>query len=78
MYLRNPEVLRGYVGKGRGRVMNATELARKIGRTRGTIDHLLNGRMDRCSPEVAKAIETVLGVPAGVIFVSSDTIENLA
>lgn len=78
MQLRNPEALSAFVGKGPGRVMQPAELARKIGKSRGTIDHLLHGRMERCRPEVARAIERALGVPPGVIFVPLITIEQAA
>jgi transcriptional regulator with XRE-family HTH domain len=69
--LRNPESLRSYVGRGPGKVMSGAELARRVGRSRSTIDHLLNGRMSSCTDELAADIETVLNAPAGVIFVAA-------
>ncbi|MFT4471435.1 helix-turn-helix domain-containing protein [Arthrobacter sulfonylureivorans] len=70
--LRNAEALRSYVGRGPGRVMTGSELARRIGKSRSTVDHLLNGRMVSCTSELASAIEKTLGAPAGVIFVTDE------
>lgn len=67
--LRNAESLRSYVGRGPGKVMTGAELARRVNRSRSTIDHLLNGRMSSCTEELAASIEEVLSAPAGVIFV---------
>lgn len=68
--LRNKESLRSYVGRGPGKRMSGAELARRVNRSRATIDHLLNGRMKTCSEELAAGIEAVLNAPKGVIFVS--------
>lgn len=70
MRIRNPEILRAFIGRGPGRLMTGAELSRKIGKSRSTVDHLLNGRMETCTAEVAQAIEGVLGVPPGIIFLS--------
>lgn len=69
--LRNKESLRSYVGRGQGKSMTGAELARRVHRSRSTIDHLLNGRMTQCTDELAEAIEGVLGAPRGVIFVTA-------
>lgn len=68
--LRNTESLRSYVGRGPGKLMSGAELARRVNRSRSTIDHLLNGRMTQCTDELAESIEKVLGAPRGVIFVT--------
>jgi plasmid maintenance system antidote protein VapI len=50
--------------------MSGAELARRVNRSRATIDHLLNGRMTQCTAELAADIEKVLGAPEGVIFIT--------
>lgn len=67
MHLRNTDALRALVGRGRGRIMTATELARQVGCHPSTVDHLRRGRRTTCRRELAEAIERALGVP-GVLF----------
>lgn len=67
MHLRNRDAIIALVGRGRGKLMTASELARRAGCHPSTIDHLRHGRMDRVNLELALSIEEVLGVP-GVLF----------
>lgn len=67
MHLRNRDALIALVGRGRAKLMTASELARRAGCHPSTIDHLRHGRMDRVNQELALSIEGTLGVP-GVIF----------
>ncbi|DAZ90290.1 helix-turn-helix domain-containing protein [Mycobacteroides abscessus] len=64
-------LLRHLVGPEPGKVMSATTLARRIGRHRSFVGHLLSGDPDRCrtfSVEVAQAISVALGVKMSLLF----------
>lgn len=71
MQLISPEKLRDHVGPGKR--MSGRALARYVHVHPSTIDHLLSGRMKTCTPELAKDIETVLGVARGHIFLPRKT-----
>jgi plasmid maintenance system antidote protein VapI len=65
MKLRDRDTLRGYV-----RLLRISEraLAAEAGVGHATVNHLLSGRRETCSPETAQAIERVLGCADGVFF----------
>lgn len=67
--LRNSDALKAFVGKGEGRIMTSAELAKRLGKSRHTIDHLLSGRRNTCPPEFAAQVEEILQVPSGIIFI---------
>ncbi|MCW2495836.1 helix-turn-helix transcriptional regulator [Jatrophihabitans sp.] len=65
MRVRDRDTLRAYV-----RLMRLSErgLAARAGVGHATVNHLLSGRRETCSPETAQAIEKVLGCAGGVFF----------
>ena len=65
MRVRDRDTLRGFVRLMR---MSERSLAVQAGVGHATVNHLLSGRRETCSPETAEAIEYVLGCPSGVFF----------
>jgi DNA-binding Xre family transcriptional regulator len=65
MRVRDREALRAYV-----RLLSMSEraLADRAGLGHATLNHLLSGRRESCSPETAQAIESVLCCRPGVFF----------
>jgi len=63
--LTSPDVLRramdhrGYTVRG---------LAKKVGCGESVIGHMRTGRRKTCSPQVARDIERLLDIPAGLLF----------
>lgn len=68
MQLISAERLRAFVGPGPDKKMSGRRLARAIGKTPGTIDHLLAGRMTTCEPLTAQRIAEALEVPLEILF----------
>lgn len=70
MRVRDRATMRGYV-----RLMRLSEraLAAQAGVGHATVNHLLSGRRETCSPETAEAIEYVLGCASGVFFEPVET-----
>jgi plasmid maintenance system antidote protein VapI len=70
MRVRDRDTLRGFV-----RLLHISErgLAAEAGVGHATVNHLLSGRRETCSPETARAIERVLGCAHGVFFERIDT-----
>jgi transcriptional regulator with XRE-family HTH domain len=48
------------------------QLARSAGLSHSTVNHLLTGRRNSCSPRTALAIERALACPVGLLF-AADT-----
>lgn len=69
MRLISADRLRAFVGPEPTKKMSGRRLARAIGKTPGTIDHLLSGRMKSCEPVTAQRIAEVLEVPLEILFV---------
>ena len=69
MQLISADRLRAFVGPEPDKKMSARRLARAIGKTPGTIDHLLAGRMTTCEPLTAQRIAEALEVPLEILFV---------
>jgi transcriptional regulator with XRE-family HTH domain len=65
MYVRDRDTLRGYI-----RLLRISErtLATRAGVGHATVNHLLSGRRNTCSPQTARAIEKVLDCAEGVFF----------
>ena len=65
MRVRDRVTLRGYV-----RLLRLSErsLATRAGVSHATVNHLLSGRRETCSPETARAIEAVLACQEGIFF----------
>jgi transcriptional regulator with XRE-family HTH domain len=65
MRIRSAAVLREYLG-----LLGLSEraLARSAGLSHSTLNHLLSGRRETCSPRTAAAIEAALGCSTGVFF----------
>jgi transcriptional regulator with XRE-family HTH domain len=65
MRVRDPAALRAYL-----RLLGLSEraLAARAGVGHATVNHLLSGRRQTCAGTTARAIEAVLGCPAGVFF----------
>lgn len=68
LFLQNSPALAALVGVGPGKMMTASELARRVGRSPSTIDQLRHGRLTRVTDELAAAIEDELGVQRGTLF----------
>ncbi|MBV9820967.1 MAG: helix-turn-helix domain-containing protein [Actinobacteria bacterium] len=66
MRLRNRQVLLACLALAR---LSERELARRAGISHSTINHLCTGRRDSCSRASAAAIERVLEVEEGKLFV---------
>ena len=65
MQVRDRGTLRSYLT-----LMHLSEraLAQRAGLAHSTVNHLLSGRRDRCSPRTASAIEDALSAPTGLFF----------
>lgn len=48
--------------------LTQAELARQAGCTPGTINHLLNGRMLSCTPDLGGRLVAILGCEPGYLF----------
>lgn len=70
--VRNRTALAALVGQGSEKLMTASELARRVGCSPSTIDHLRKGYSSRVRPEIADGIERELGLTAGTIFEPHD------
>lgn len=72
--LRNPELLQGLMGSpGTGVPYTIRSFARAIGRSRGYVEGLLNGRLKAVSVDDAHRIVDALGVAPLVLFLPSTT-----
>jgi transcriptional regulator with XRE-family HTH domain len=65
MRLRDRDTLRAYLRLLR---MSERAFAARAGIAPATLNHLLTGRRDSCSPRTARAIEAGLRCPDGVFF----------
>jgi DNA-binding Xre family transcriptional regulator len=65
MRLRDRDALRAYL---RLLAMSERGLAARAGVGHATLNHLLTGRRDTCSPETARALESALSCPPGLFF----------
>ena len=65
MRIRDPVAMRAYL---RLLGVSERELAERAGIGHATVNHLLSGRRDRCTPRTAVAIESALGCPPGLFF----------
>jgi plasmid maintenance system antidote protein VapI len=65
VHLRSRFVLAEYI---RLLGLSGREFAQQAGLSHSTVNHLVTGRRETCSPETALAIETVLGCPEGLLF----------
>jgi transcriptional regulator with XRE-family HTH domain len=65
MRVRDPGALRAYL-----RLLGLSEraLAARAGVGHATVNHLLSGRRENCSPATARAIEAALSCPSGIFF----------
>ena len=65
MQIRDPVAMRAYL-----RLMGVSEreIAQRAGIGHATVNHLLSGRRNACTPRTAAAIETALGCPPGLFF----------
>lgn len=63
--VRDSSALRAYL-----RLLGLSEraLAARAGVGHATVNHLLSGRRQTCSPQTAAAIEAVLACPPGLFF----------
>lgn len=68
MKVISAERLRSFVGPEPEKKMSGRRLARAIGKTPGTVDHLLAGRMKSCEPKTAHRIAEALEVPWDLLF----------
>ena len=66
MTLRDRHALRSYL-----RLLRLSEraLAVRAGVGHATVNHLLSGRRERCTPQTARSIEAALSCPPGLFFV---------
>jgi transcriptional regulator with XRE-family HTH domain len=58
------------------RGLTQAELARQVSRSKGTISHLVTGRMVQCSPDLAVSISAQLGVDVAVLFAARWTTDT--
>lgn len=63
--VRDRSALRAYL---RLLGLSERELAARAGVGHATVNHLLSGRRQTCSPRTAEALETALACPPGVFF----------
>jgi transcriptional regulator with XRE-family HTH domain len=74
MRLEDPEKLRAGM-KLRG--VSHRDLARMADCTKGTVDHLVSGRMRSCTPQLAERIAQALGLPTEMLsFVPKSSVSN--
>lgn len=73
MKLLDPNILSAHMEH---RDMNQARLARYAGCSRQFVNQLLNGTKSSCTPKLAEAIEEVLNVPHGALFVGKDSMSN--
>jgi DNA-binding XRE family transcriptional regulator len=72
MKLINAEILKAHL---KHRDMAQARLARYVGCSRQFVYQLINEDKTSCTPELAHAIEDVLNVPRGALFVEKKSIE---